>query len=308
MNFAWLSLRKDVTSAHRFHLDPSSVLFPCAQFLWGPRCSSGLLIWSPAVQKRPLFEIRCIFGLFFYLASDRVCFRLFCYCSKIIFFAFRGLTSTQCSRGRVFLGEERMFCGTSPSFLFLCVYLPPITNCSVGTPSVVKLPLRVRSLWCEEMLAHVLGAIQPRLYGALAITVVPKFQQVCLILEQQHADEAILLYAFGGRLISAYSRPFALCSSTPRSYVLCVMPHVCVFISVCVFPPLYTIPNFIWLNPKPLSITNAFCRLSKYCCLVWGEGFLGCIFWGLWIFWLSAWNPFFLLLHSVYVELTAPGR
>lgn len=29
MNFAWLSLTKDVTSAHQFHLGPSSVLSFC---------------------------------------------------------------------------------------------------------------------------------------------------------------------------------------------------------------------------------------------------------------------------------------
>lgn len=76
--------------------------------------------------------------------------------------------------------------------MFLCIYLTPVTDCSVGTPSVMKLPLRVKSLCCEEMLAHVLGAIQLCPYGVLPVTVVPKFQQVCLILEHQHADEAIL--------------------------------------------------------------------------------------------------------------------
>lgn len=111
------------------------------------------------------------------------------------FFAFRGLTSTQCSSDVVFLGEERKFCRTSPSletFMFLCIYLTPITDCSIGTPSVMKLPLRVKSLCCEEMLADVLGAIRLCPYGVLPVTVVPKLQQVCLILEHQHADEAIL--------------------------------------------------------------------------------------------------------------------
>lgn len=77
------------------------------------------------------------------------------------------------------------------------------------------------------------------------------------------------------RLIRAYSRPFALCSFAPRRCALCVMPcsHVCTF-CVChvraFFVLSYLLPNFIWLYPKPLSIIDVFCRLSKYCCLVWG--------------------------------------
>lgn len=121
--------------------------------------------------------------------------------------------------------------------------------------------------------------------------------------------------------------------------VLCEMPcsHVSAFISMCILPPFIPTSQFhLTLDPKLLSVTNAFCicRLSKYCCLVWGQGFF-CVcvlvvlvlffawdffvgfFCGLvwfcfvlrvWLFWLSAWNSSSLLLHSAYVELTAPGR
>lgn len=189
--------------------------------------------------------------------------------------------------------------------MFLCIYLTPITDCSVGTSSVMKLPLRVKSPCCEEMLAHVLGAIQLCPYGVLPVTVVPKFQQVCLILEHQHADEAILSKV-DQCLLKALCTVFVCTTqvrpSCSRVCALCVC-HVCAF-----FPLSYLLPNFIWLHPKPLSIIDVFCRLSKYCCLVWDGGFLSCIFWGMWIFWLSVWNPSSLLLQSVYVELTAPGR
>lgn len=93
-------------------------------------------------------------------------------------------------------------------------------------------------LCCEEVLTHVLRAIQLCPYSAFPVTVVPKLQQVCLILEQQHIGETVLLYAFGARLISDYSRPFALCSFTPHRFVLSMMPVVMSpIISVCILLP-----------------------------------------------------------------------
>jgi len=141
--------------------------------------------------------------------------------------------------------------------MFLCIYLPSITDFSVGTASVMNLPLHVKSLCCEEMLVHILGAMQLCPYDALPVTAVLKFQQLCLILEQQHANEAILLYAFGAGWISAYSRPVALHSCAPHAYVLCVMPcsRICAFISVCVLPSFIPATRF-YLTGSQASVDH----------------------------------------------------
>lgn len=118
INLAWLRLRKDVTSTHWFHVTPSPVLFPCAQFLWGPQYYSGLLIWLLTVQKKILFEIRYILGqqLTWHLTLFWVVLLLL----KNMFGVFCLQQQPNSLRRWVFLGEERKFSGTSPSLRPLC--------------------------------------------------------------------------------------------------------------------------------------------------------------------------------------------
>lgn len=175
--------------------------------------------------------------------------------------------------------------------MFLCIHMPPQQTAAWGL--LQSGSCFCVSALCEELLAHGLGAIQ------LSI--------VCFACNCNSKVSAGLsnseattfwwdnLALFGARLVSAHSRPF---HCVPLHHTGMSWSHLHAFLSLCIPPP------FIWLHPKPLSVTNSFCRLVEHFCLVWGRGF----FLGVGIFWLSAWNPLSLLLHLVYVELTAPWR
>lgn len=168
----------------------------------------------------------------------------------------------------------------------------------------MKLPLRVKPLSCEAMLAHILGAMQPCPYGAVPVTVVPKFQQVCLILEQQHADDAILLYAFGLRLISAYSKSLALCSFAPcRSFVRCPVVMSLHLYPCAFFLLSYPLPSFTWLwilsfcPSLMLSVSVGYLSIAAWfgvrvffvcvCWLFWFCFLLGIFLWGFFVVWFG---------------------
>lgn len=93
----------------------------------------------------------------------------------------------------------------------------------------LKLPLHTRSPCWDKMLAHVLGAIQQRAYHAWLVSVVPKFQQVHLILD------VTLMRQFCFMLLEwGWSVPTqGLCSFAQGHYVLCVWCPV--VMSVCVY-------------------------------------------------------------------------
>lgn len=60
----------------------------------------------------------------------------------------------------------------------------------------------------------------------------------------------------------------SLCTTQGCPVVMSTHLYLCVFLLFS-----YLLPNFIWLDPKPLSVTNSFCRLAEHFCLVWGRGF-----------------------------------
>lgn len=208
------------------------------------------------------------------MASSRVCFRLFCCCSKILFLPSE-VWPQPSAQGVMFFrrGKEVLWDFTKLGNLYIFVRLPTPYNrlqrrnfFGYGSASMCQ----VFELWSD---------VSPH-PGSNAAMCIWCFTCNCgfrvsagLILEQQHADDAILLYAFGLRLISAYSKSLALCSFAPcRSFVRCPVVMSLRLYPCAFFLLSYAPPNFIWLDPRPLSVTNAFCicRLSKYCCLVWG--------------------------------------